>query len=140
MGLYTVSGDSKDPNLPPGYSGTEDSDPALRGSANRGHQRGLWGQSRPFRCECLHSRTAHGHKHGLLVLKQTRNMNLDPGCRKITDPEMTLRSSVNPDTTMASDGSVDLPHQYGPPRQLRTVTSKWVQAAAHDHQHRPQPR
>lgn len=86
--------------------------------------------------------TAHGHQQGLrqqcrsqtstwpLVLKQTKDINPDPGCSKITDPEMTLRSSMNPDITMASDGSVGHPHQYGLQRQHCLLTSKWVQAAA----------
>lgn len=59
---------------------------------------------------------------------------------------------MNPDITMASDGSVGYPHQYGLQGQLGLVTPKWVQAAAqtteiymafgdkvgHGHQHRPQ--
>lgn len=49
-----------------------------------------------------------------LVVIWVSDMNIDPGCCRIMDPDMVPGNPISPDITMALGGSTVYPDQFGP--------------------------
>ncbi|MEJ1286482.1 hypothetical protein NN561_017490 [Cricetulus griseus] len=62
-------------------------------------------------------------------LPSAASQPMDRSCRRITDSDMAVSSSMDLDITMVSGSSTVHSHQHGPWWQNSPQTSTWLQAA-----------